>query len=542
MIDDRTFKALRAAPLGRPPMRSPGSRAARPLVPNPARSRFLINVGSNVCYVSLNTALMVWYVPFLMHRIGVAAYGMIPLANALVMYAAIISTSLNVSINRFMAIDLNRGNDADANRTFNTALALSLGACGVLLLPIGIITYFFPVLFNVPAGLELATQALFAGVGVTTLAAVLSGNFGVASLITHRFDLRNIVRALASLSRIGVVVLCFLVWPPSLWHVALGFIIAAGISVIGDVLVWRSLTPQLHIDRHDIDRHRFRALFGLSGWSTINQIGFLLLMQTDLLIVNAMFGAEMTGRYGSVLLFPILIDTMTETILAVLSPAIMARYAVGDIEGMRRIVSRSVKILGIGLALPIGLLCGFGRPLLNLWLGSGFAQLDFLLILLVGHLTVNLAIRPLSYVVNAYNRVKIQGLVTLALGVANVALAITLARWCGWGAAGVAAAAAIVWTIRNVLFMSSYVAVLMQLRWWAFYTPLLAGALGTLGIALASRFVTQLWWPASWLALGVLAAAIAAAYGILAYTISLDRSDRDLLWSFLKRRSDAYRV
>ena len=105
------------------------------------------------------------------------------------------------------------------------------------------------------------------------------------------------------------------------------------------------------------------------------------------------------------------------------------------------------------------------------------------------------------------------------------------------GIAGVAAATAIVWTIKNVVFLSSYTAVVMRLRWWAFYAPLVAGALGALGIALAGRFAAQLWWPASWLALGVLATAITGTYCVIAYTISLNRADRELLWSFLSRRS-----
>lgn len=514
-------------------MHSPGGAPASAPLADVARKRFVINVSSNVGYVVLNTALMVWYVPFLVRHLGVAAFGMISLANALVAYAGIITTSLDVSISRFLAIDLNQGNNAGANRTFNTALGLSLAACGILLPLLGIVTFLFPLLFNVPPGLALATQFLLASVGVTTLAAILSGSFGVASLITHRFDLRNIVRSLTSLSRAGLVALCFLFWPASLWYVAAGFIVSACIGLAGDIFIWRSLTPQLHIDRCNIDRHKFRDLIGLSGWSTINQIGFLLLMQTDLLIVNKMFGAEMTGLYGSVLLFPALIDTMTATVVTVLSPAIMARFAVGDIVGMQRIASRAVKLLGIGLALPIGLLCGLGRPLLSLWLGPRFAQLDILLILLVGHLSVNLATRPLSYVLMAFNRVKVQGLVTLALGAVNVALAIAFVRWGGFGVGGVAAAAAIVWTIRNAVLLSSYASVLLRLPWWAFYPSLTAGALGTVSIALVSGFVSQLWWPTSWLALGVVATAIAVAYGVVAYAISLNRSDRDLLFSLL---------
>jgi membrane protein EpsK len=251
-----------------------------------------------------------------------------------------------------------------------------------------------------------------------------------------------------------------------------------------------------------------------------------------------MFGSEMTGLYGAILVFPLLIDTMVETILSVLSPAIIAQYAVGDIDGMRRTASSSVKISGIGLALPVGLLCGFGGPLLNLWLGPAFARMDLLLVLLVGHFTVNAAIRPLCYVLNAYNRVKVQGLVTLALGVVNVVLAIAVAQWTGWGAAGVAAACAVVWTARNAVFLSSYIPVVMRLHWWTFYAPLALAALSTLGVAVAGRLVLQLWWPTTWLALGMLATATSVLYGVFAYTVCLSHSDRRLLLSLLRRRDD----
>lgn len=514
---------------------------ASPVAPmaDVARLRFVSNVAANACYIVLNITIMLWYIPFLVSHLGVAAYGMIALANSLVMYGALVRTSLDVSITRFLAIDLNTGNTVSANGTFNTALALSVIACSALLVPVGILTYFLPALFNLPAGLERATQFLFASVCAAFLVTILSSNFGAASLIKHRFDLRNIVNSLTLLTRVGIIALCFTVWPATLWHVAAAFVISAMIGLAGDVVVWRRLTPELHLNYRDIDRHHFRALSNLTGWSAVNQTGTLLLMQVDLLIVNAMFGAEMTGRYGAVLLFPALIHMLTEAVAVVLSPAIMARYAEGDIDGMRRIARHSVKLLGVALALPVGLLCGFGAPLLHLWLGPEFTQLNVLLILLVGHLAVNLAIRPLAYVATAFNKVKVQGLLTLALGFANIGLAIALARWSGWGVAGVAAAAAIVWTIKNCLFLSSYCATLLRFPWWSFYVPLTAGALGTLAVAFAGRFVSQLWWPSNWLALGAMAVTIAVLYSIIAYFLCLNRLDRELLWSILDGRPRA---
>jgi membrane protein EpsK len=369
---------------------------------------------------------------------------------------------------------------------------------------------------------------------MTMFSGLVGSTFGASALIRHRFDLRNIARSLILLSRVGTVVFCFAIWPASLWHVGVGFVISALIGFVADVLIWKKLTPQLAIDRKALNRNRLRDLLDLSGWSSVNLIGFLLLMQVDLLIVNALFGAEMTGLYGVILIFPALIHTMVETVVAVLSPAIMARYAANDSEGLKRLAIRSVKFLGLGLALPVGLLCGFGRPLLSLWLGPNFQFAAILLLLLVAHLVANLALRPLAYVLTAHNQMKIQGLLTLALGIVNPILAIGLVRWAGWGVAAVPLATALVWTIRNVVFVSGYSAGVLGLRWWAFYPSLLPGTVGLLGVTLATQLISHLWWPTSWLVLGAMAAAVATGYCVLAWAIGLNRSDRAVLWNLAR--------
>ena len=110
---------------------------------------------------------------------------------------------------------------------------------------------------------------------------------------------------------------------------------------------------------------------------------------------------------------------------------------------------------------------------------------------------------------------------TAVCGMTNVILALAFAKWGGWGAAGVAAAAAITWTAKNVGFLSVYTAVLMKRRWWVFYSPLLAGGLCTFGIGLISAYVSWLWRPESWLALGTLASAIGLVFAAFAYFVCL---------------------
>ena len=502
----------------------------------PGSRRFSVNVLSSVGFITLNVGLMAWYVPFLVSNLGLAAYGMLALANSLVLYLAIVTDSLNGSVFRYLGIDLNQGDLASANRTFNSALILSVLASCLLLVPIATTCYLLPLIFQVPPELIAATRFVLAAVGVTALAALVGGVFGVSSLVRHRFDLRNIVRSLVALCRIGVVVLLFAAEPPSLVHVGIGFIVAAAIGLAGDVLLWRKLTPELSINPRLIESARFRPLIGLGAWSAINVIGVLFIMQVDVIIVNQLLGPEATGRYASILLFPVLIYTMGEAVLPVLSPAIMAHYATGNKQALQELAKRSVRLLAVWLALPIGLLCGMGAPLLAFWLGPAFADLETVLLLLVAPLTINLATRPLSYVLTAYNEVKAQGLVTLALGAANVVLAIAFVR-AGLGLAGVPAAAALVWTMRNVLFVSSRSAVLLGLRWYAFNGHLAIGLLGMAGVAALGRILCALWWPTGWLSLASFAAVITLAYGAFAYFVFMTKADRELVSSLFARRS-----
>jgi membrane protein EpsK len=516
-----------------------GSGSPRTALDGGAKERFLINVGTNVTYVALNAIIMIWYTPFLLRHLGPAAYGMIPLTQSVIMYVSIVSASLNVSVVRQLAIDLNGGSIQQANQTFNTALAISLIACGVLLVPSGIAAYCFPLLFDLPSGMGLEVQFLFLSVVATVLFGIIGANFSVSSTVHSRFDLQNLVRAVVLLSRTAVVIVCFTFWPASLWHVSAALILAAAINLVGDILIWRRMTPQLNLDRRAIDAGRYRKLVSFSGWSSVNQIGTLLLIQVDIIVVNIMFGAEATGQYGSVMLFATLITTMTMTISGVLSPAIIMRSAQDDIEGVRRIAVRAVKFLCIGLAVPVGLLCGFGRPILSLWLGPEFAELDVLLILLVGHLSINLAARPLVYIITAYDKVRVEALFTVGLGLLSVVLSVAVSKWGLWGVLGVALTVGALRSLKNVLFVSTYSAAIMRLPWWTFYTPLLAGSLGTFGIALAGRLVSDAYGPKDWYVLAWWAVGLTTAYTAIALVLGINRSDRAFLLSFLDRRSHA---
>lgn len=513
------------------------STRAAALPRDEASGRFVVNVGSSLVYVVLNTGIMFWYIPFLLKHLGIAAYGLVPLSSSLVILAMIVCEGVNGAIYRNLAIDLNRGNLSAAQRTFNSAVMLTIAVSCFLLVPIAATVWLFPHLFEVPPDLEGAARFLLAGCFFTALAFLIGSPFDASSLITHRFDIRNAIRSAVALSRVGIVALCFHVWPASLLHVGFGLIASALLGLGGCVIAWRRLTPQLCLRLADVDPHHFRPLLNIGAWSVVNTAGMLLLMQVDLIIVNALFGSTMTGRYGALLTFAVLMHTLAEVVIPIFSPMIMARYAIGDVAGLRGLLESAVGFLALGLALPVGLLCGLGRPLLSLWLGPDFAELDTLLVILVGHLAVNLAGRPIGYLLTAHNKVKQQGLVTLALGVVNIALAVALALWAKWGVLGIAAATAIVWTLKNTLILPVYAARVLGLDWWAFLPRLAGGAAAVLGIALAGRAFVAIWPPLDWIGLAAIAGAISALYAITLMGLIIRPDDRRLISRLILRRA-----
>lgn len=502
-----------------------------------APRRLALNVGSNAGYMALNALLMLWYVPFLIGRLGLAAYGMIPLANSLVMYATVLTASLDVSVTRFLAIDLNRGDVRAANTTFNAAIVLAATASLVLTIPAGVVVWLFPTLFNVPAGLEGPTRVLFASVTAAVCAAMLSSSFGMASVIRHRFELRNLVRAVTSLSRVGIVVLCFFLWGPGLSFVAAGFFGSAVVGVVADVLVSRHLAPELRVAPRHVDRRQIRAMLGLSVWSAINQVGALALMQIDLLVINLLYGPAATGLYGSILVLIALIHSVTETVAAVLGPVIMAHYAASDADGLRRFALRSMRNLGLLLALPVGLLCGFARPVLTIWLGREFGNLDVILLLLAAHLPLSLSLRPLLYSLTAYNRVKLQSVVTLALGLATVPLALFFARVLNWGLMGVAAATSLVWLLRSLLFVTPYAASVLEIRARRLYGILAGTAVSTGAVALAGLCSSQALQLRDWVSLLLCGVVASLAYVVIVGTGILSAEDREFILAAWPRRA-----
>lgn len=493
------------------------------------------NLFSNGLVLGLNILISLWLTPYLIRRLGVEIYGLLPLALTLTAYLNIIILSFNNAAGRFLTIELNKKDNLSANRTFNTFFFGNVGLIMLCLPIVAVVVFLIPRLFNIPQGQEFFAQYMFLAIFAGYLLGVFRSSFSISSWALNRFDLRNIFIALYYIVRAGFVALLFFIFRPSLLHVGSGFLLAACFWLAGDILLWKKLTPQLRIKPDCFDKSRLGQLFTMGGWLLVNQLGLILFLKVDLIFANTFLGAKIAGEYGSVLIFSSLIQQLAFNISMTLNPSFVSKYAGGDRESLQRLSQLAVKFMGLILVLPVGLICGFARPILLIWLGKNFQHLQPLLIILTVHLALNMAVRPLFGLNIALNKVRVPGLVTLAIGVFNLLLAIVLVK-AGWGGLGIAISGAFSMTMRNLIFTSIYAAHIQKLPLCTYLKNLLLLAVLNGAFIGFVAGVNQLIAVKTFLALALLAAAIGLAYSLLTYCFILKSEEKVLLWKLMPFR------
>ena len=430
-----------------------------------------------------------------------------------------------------MTISLEQGDTEEANQYFNTSLFGSVLIVLLLLIPAGLAAFYLDRLIELPAGQTTQARWLFICVAASFFLSAIQSAFAVSTFYMNRFDLRNLLGATQQVARVSVVVLLFSLIRPELYFVGLATLLSGCVGWGWSIRWWRKLTPTLHISLSHFNL-RLKSMTSMGSWLSINYVGGMLFLAIDLLIVNRMFGPTAGGRYAAALQWSNLLRTIATVVVGAFVPTILYYYANQKIDSLVAYSRRAVKLVGLIVSLPIGLVCGLSRPLLTTWLGPDFADLSWLLVLLTLHMAITLPERPLYAIFTAVNRVRVPALVTIALGLCNLGLAITLAGPVGWGLYGVAVAGTSMFLVKNTLFVPVYAAIVLGRKPLSFLMEIIPISAATVVIVVAAAASQLIWDIHGWGRLIAVGVILSAVYLPVVYWIILNRDDRELAWSY----------
>lgn len=447
------------------------------------------NLIANSLYFIINIIIGLLLVPFFIDTLGIASYGIIPLATSMTSYVNLITQSFNSSVARYLTIDLQKQDYKKANITFNTSLFGTFGITFLMIPLVLIISYYSLIFFDIPVKQKQDAFILFIGVIGALLIRTWGSNFGVSLFAFNRLDLQNIINTVNIILQTALIFVFFSLDAPKLSYIGHSYLIAAITTFFITAEFSKKVNPHFKINITDFRLSQVKDLGVTGGWIIIDQIGTLLLFQMDIIVVNKLFGTAAGGEYSIVLMWNTLIRSAAGMLAGVLTPVILTYYAKEKFEDIINLSKNAVKLMGLTMALPVGIICGFSPIILSLWVGPEFSKLSPLMWLLIGPLSANMAVLTLFPINVSYNKVSIPAIVTIFSGICNLLLAISLPSITGWGYYGVAIAGAIVLTIRHVLFIPIYATKILGISKNPYISPLIQIIISTSTVAVVANFI-----------------------------------------------------
>jgi len=483
--------------------------------------------------VSMSTGL--FYTPYLVARLGVASYGMVPLITGLFVWVSWISLAVSWSVGRYITIAREKRDVEQENLYFNSALlptallSAVFGVIGILIMPLA------GRIVRIPVEAEGSVAFLWACSAIVSALGVLSGALDVGTYCRNRFDIKAMIQVARTIIMVLLVFVLFKVRGPRLEWVGVATVVSSILGLGLVLLSQKLLLPEVSIRPSMFSRVHFREMVGTNAWILVDQLGTILLLNMDLFLANRFFGPQVSGEYGLASQWINMLKAIM-TAMTVFTPMYVVYVARGDLDGLTAYAVKASRFVGYTMAIPIGLLLGLADPLTRTWLHREPGFVSPLILVLALPLAFNAAINPLYGVWQALNKVRIPSYATLAAGVGSLVMAIVLARTTSLGVFGVALAGGVAFTARNLLFAVWYVdrllghgsARLIRVSVKAAGVALMIGGVG--------RLLTSWLHPNGWIAVGLVGCALAALGAMWVWWGCLDRSERAQLTALAASR------
>jgi membrane protein EpsK len=493
-----------------------------------------LNFTTNVIRILVAFAVSMWMTPYLIGKLGIEVYGVVPLFTSALGYLALLTMVLSESANRYVSLSYYKGDIDQANLYLSSAFRGLMCIFAFIMLGAVGFTPFLGKVFSIPSGHESEVRALFLLVIVSSLIAVLNGLYGRSCFLLHKFYWLDLFGVFAKILQVAVLVLGFTYFSKSLIYVGWGAVASSLFVLLLTALLDRFILPELKINYGRFDYIACKKMIRMGIEMSVNQFGALLYLNSDLILINIFLGSTATGQYGAIVQLTVIIETLASVVTRLFGPLSMELIALHDFETLKSNLFTLIKFLGLILGLPVFLLCGFSKPFLSLWLGDEFIGLYPLVVLLVMGQIIPQSLGTLFGIFKGLNTLKIPGIVTIVVGIINILLAIFLIKYTSLGIYGTAIAALLAVFGKNVMFNIMYLSKLIKFKPWKMWFSIIVGCSPAVIFTLITFELSSYIDLNDWVKLSIYGLAFSVVYVGIVFAIVLNRAERLFVVRVLK--------
>lgn len=394
------------------------------------RKQIKINLYTNVIALLANILVGIYYTPYLVNSLGLAAYGVLPLALIINQYIGVATQTLTHAYTRFYSVALQKGNYVEASKDISTSLVVVL-LISLLLVPVGIgIVCNVDSLFQIPSDLLDSSRLLFGYTLFSFVVSLMSSLLNVTLYATNRLDLMNILKIIRAIFKLLFVVIAFEVFAKDVSFVGLANLLTEGLILLASAFLFLRFKPsEVRISLRMFDRAVLFSILGMSIWVLIQLCGDTLLYRTDNLIVNHYWGTVASGALGAISEIGSYVSVIVSVIGSLFGPLILAAFAKCDHNKVKSLFLEQSTIVGCLSAILAGTISGCSSSILDTWLGHGMEQYSWWLVMKMVVLPYYAAGGILAFVYRSWNKVRLPAIATIELGVLDIIILIGICEF-----------------------------------------------------------------------------------------------------------------
>jgi len=421
------------------------------------------SVVSNWLAMAASMAVAFFLSPFLVHRLGNAAYGVWILAISSVQYFGLLDLGMRSSVLRYVSKGYTTHDHEAASEAFSGAFWVRVQISTLLLVLCGGLAAVFPRIFKLPSDLVNDARIVIALMGLSLAIAMSIGVYGGVVSALNRYDLYTLV-TLTQLSLRVIGVVAVIRAGRGIIAIAWCELFAAMVGNFLMAYVARRIYPELTIRWKTPRWEVLKTIWSYSLYAFLVMVAVQVIYQTDNLVVGAFVSASAVTFYSIGNSLCRYTQHLLSAMTATFTPAASTYDAAGDASSLRALYYTGTRAT-IAVSMPILItLLVRGDNFISVWMGPQYAHTSgIVLAILATALLFSLPNTPAASI--AFGIEKHKTIAKWAIGEAtvNLSLSVVLARI--FGIYGVAIGTLVPSLVVNVFFWPRYITNLVNINY-----------------------------------------------------------------------------
>jgi len=337
-----------------------------------SRGPLLRNIASNWGAFAFSAVVNFFLSPYVVHKLGDAAYGVWALLVALVGYLGLLDLGIRSAVTRYVARYHASSQHEEASKVASSALTIFCMAGVAAIVIAATMAVFVGSVFNIPPQLITVARLVAVLGGVNVAVSLISGVYGGVVAGMQRLDLSNAVDVAIEAARTIAIFLALRSGHglAVLAAVQLGFSLARGISAF---VMSRKLYPELRVRLGERSREHIRLIFSFSIAASVMQASGMLIAYSDSIVIGAFLPIAMVTYFSIAVSLTNYARVLISGISQAITPLASALEGAGRHDEVPRTILNAAQLATV-IALPMCLTFILrGQSFIGLWMGEEYA-------------------------------------------------------------------------------------------------------------------------------------------------------------------------